>query len=85
MNSRIRFNSSMAPSSLDKVMTSPQVGQENVVSVFAPLPLDSAGGGKKFPSKMCPDKHSHRLNDEFPLTNHDNPELACALEKPATE
>jgi hypothetical protein len=75
----------MAPSSLDKIMISPQAGQENVVSVLVPLPLDSAGGGKKFPSKICPDRHSHRLNDESPLTDNDNPELVCALEKPATE
>jgi hypothetical protein len=82
MNSRMRFSSSMAPSSLDKVMISPQAGQENVASVLVPLQLDSVGGGKKFPSKMCPDRHSHRLNYESPLTNHDSLELVCAWEKP---
>src|SRR5207249_1510980 len=75
MNSRICFSSSIAPSLPDKVMTLPQEGQENVASLFAPLPLDPAGGKKKFPSKTCPDKHSHRLNNKFPLANEANSEL----------
>jgi len=82
MNSRMRFSSSIAPSSLDNVITSPQEGQENVVSVPVPFPLDSAGGGKKFPSRMCPDRHSHRLKDDSPLSNHDNFELVLAWEEP---
>ena len=69
MNSRIRFSSSIAPSLPDKVMTLLQEGQENVAGAFASARLDPAGGEKKFPSKTCPDKHSHRLNDQFPLAN----------------
>jgi len=75
MNPRIRFSSSIAPSLSDKVMTLSQEGQENVASGFVSARLDPAGGKKKFPSKTCPEMHSHRLNDQFPLANEGNSEL----------
>ncbi len=64
MKSRIRFSSAIAPSSLDRIIASPQAGQAKPVRVLGGLPVCPVGGEKKLPSKMCPAKHSHRLKDE---------------------
>jgi hypothetical protein len=82
MNSRMWLSSSMAPSSLVKVMALRQAGQENVATTLVGLPLDPVGGAKKFPSKTCPETHSHRLNDESSSSNGDNFELAWTSEQP---
>ena len=64
INSRIRFSSAIAPSSLDRVMTSPQAGQAKPVKLLGGLAVCVIGGEKKLPSKMCPAKHSHRLKNK---------------------
>ena len=75
MNSRICLSSSIAPSPLVKVMALPQAGQESEVTVLALVPLDPVGRAKKFPSRTCPNEHSHRLNDVSSSTYNDDPEL----------
>jgi hypothetical protein len=64
MNSRIRFSSSMAPSSLDRIIASPHAGQAKAVGVLGGFPVCAVGGEKKLPSNICPARHSHRLNSE---------------------
>jgi len=34
------------------------------VRLLGRLPVCAVGGEKKLPSKMCPAKHSHRLNNK---------------------
>src|SRR5437899_1252134 len=64
MNSRMRFSNAIAPSSLDRVITSPHPGQAKPVRLLGGLAVCVVGGEKKLPSKICPAKHSHRLNDK---------------------
>jgi hypothetical protein len=64
MNSRIRFNSSIAPSSLDRIIASPHAGQAKAVRGLGGFPVCAVGGEKKLPSNTCPLRHSHRLNDK---------------------
>lgn len=61
MNSRKRFKTSTAPSSLERIISPPQAGQAKAESDVDGAP-SALGGEKKLPSKTWPAKHSQRLN-----------------------